>query len=228
MMRNLQRIFFSLQIKLLMLFRASVLFKKINQLDWYQGALRQWITGLNLPEKAAVLEVGCATGALSEHMAGLGYMVTAVDASESMITAATSGEHGADYRVADVNSLPFEDNAFDVIVAASLINIVADRRRAMTEMKRVCKPGGMISVLVPAQGFSRSQFHKLAESLAVSGFSELALETWHKYGRKVSKQDIETLYRETGLIAAPAKEYLQGMVFSMNASDRNFDQNDKC
>ena len=50
---------------------------------------------------------------------------------------------GADFR-ADLHLLPFEDNTFDIILNQAVLEHVADPRRAVSEMIRVCKPGGRI------------------------------------------------------------------------------------
>jgi hypothetical protein len=49
----------------------------------------------------------------------------------------------------DMTDVPFRDGAFDLIVCVHVLEHVADDRRAMREMVRVLKPGGMALLLVP-------------------------------------------------------------------------------
>ena len=174
--------------------------------------------GHEFARDTTILEVGCATGSLSEYMVARGYDVTGVDASSTMIAAAKSSKHNAEYHVANANKLPFEDNVFDAVVSASLINIIPDKRKALAEMARVCKPGGIISVYVPAQGFDTKSLQNLVSSRSITGFSETVLETWHNFAPKLDKQEVQTLFLEVGLTPRPAQEYLHGLVFSMAAS----------
>ncbi len=39
----LKKVYFQLQIKRLIIFNPTVLFDKINQLNWYKNTLRQWV-----------------------------------------------------------------------------------------------------------------------------------------------------------------------------------------
>jgi ubiquinone/menaquinone biosynthesis C-methylase UbiE len=88
-----------------------------------------------------VLEVGPGAGALSERIKReLGAKVTAIDISERMVT--LTAERGIEAVVGDVQALPFEDESFDVVVAAWVLYHVGDRDRAIAECARVLRPGG--------------------------------------------------------------------------------------
>ena len=218
MIRWFRRAWYGIHIKLLLLLKPAVLFKSVNQLDWYMGTLHKWINDQEFNSNLSILEVGCATGALSEYLAECGHSVTGVDSSSAMINAASSDNCRARYQIADVTNLPFEDNVFDAVISASVINIVPDQHKALIEMARVCKPGGSISVLFPAQGFNNKKFQDLLDTLGISGFSEAALKAWHHSAPKLDKKNIETLLKETGLIPTQKNDYLDGMVFSITAT----------
>jgi SAM-dependent methyltransferase len=49
----------------------------------------------------------------------------------------------------DMTDVPFKDDAFDLIVCVHVLEHVPDDRRAMREMVRVLKPGGVAMLLVP-------------------------------------------------------------------------------
>jgi hypothetical protein len=49
----------------------------------------------------------------------------------------------------DITDVPFKDDAFDLIVCVHVLEHVPDDRRAMREMLRVLRPGGMALLLVP-------------------------------------------------------------------------------
>jgi ubiquinone/menaquinone biosynthesis C-methylase UbiE len=113
--------------------------------------------------------------------------------------------------------LPFEDNEFDVVISASLINIISDQKTAFEEMKRVCKQGGTISTLVPILGFSDQKLQNLVDTIRVSGFSEAALHAWHKLAPKMAVQSLQQLFHTADLTVVSNASYLQGMVMSTTA-----------
>ena len=203
------------RITILLIFKPVTLFHQLNKLDWYQAELKQWLDEIKVNPNAVVLEVACATGLLSEHLLNSGYNVTAIDLSKAMLEVAMSNNSQAHYQVADVTELPFEDNCFDVVIAASLINIIKEKDKAISEMIRVCKAGGVISILVPNQKFGKEHFTALSMKLGVSGFSKASLDRWHNLAPKMDKQYAERLLLGNGLRGVSSKIYLQGMLFSM-------------
>lgn len=51
--------------------------------------------------------------------------------------------------VADIHELPFMDNTVDAVIAESVLEHLSDPTRAVTEMRRVLKPGGLVYISVP-------------------------------------------------------------------------------
>jgi len=102
-------------------------------------------------EPEAVLEVGCGEGELAERiLAEPGIDVVAVDLSPRMVELAAS--RGLDARVADVQSLPFADASFDVVVAAWMLYHVPDLDRGLAEVVRVLRSGGALVAVTNAPG----------------------------------------------------------------------------
>ncbi len=212
-----QQLGHALQIRYLLAFKPTALFARINRLEWYETTLRHWANQVTRSDSATVLDIGCATGGLSEHLAGQGHRVTGADKSPQMIEAASSGAHRAKYLVADICRLPFEDHAFDTVIAASLINLVPEPEKAISEMARVCKPGGAVSALVPKQGFTRQHLTELQRSLQLSGFSAAALKAWHRSAPKIDKGALKSLFRAAGLEQILVSDSLGGMLVSVTA-----------
>lgn len=213
----INKFYFQLQIKLLVLFRPSVLFDRINQLSWYKSTLRQWFDDQRLSTKSKVLEVGCASGALTAYIAKSGCIPTGVDSSSEMIELAKINNNDIEFLVADVFNLPFETDLFDAVIAASLINIVPDQNKAIGELSRTCKRGGMITILVPSADFKDKDLLSLQSSIGNSGFSAAAMQAWHTKPPKMKTGDVTTLYKQAGLTEITTKIYLQGMVISVSA-----------
>jgi SAM-dependent methyltransferase len=88
-----------------------------------------------------VLEVGCGWGDLATRLAReLEAEVIAVDLSPRMVALACA--QGVDARVADVQSLPFEDGGFDCVTANWMLYHVSDLDQGLAELARVLRPGG--------------------------------------------------------------------------------------
>jgi ubiquinone/menaquinone biosynthesis C-methylase UbiE len=97
-----------------------------------------------------VLDVGCGPGALSAELARrLGAAsISAVDPSESFVTAARDRLPGADIRQASAEELPFEDGTFDVALAQLVVHFMSDPVAGLREMARVTRQGGVVAACV--------------------------------------------------------------------------------
>jgi SAM-dependent methyltransferase len=104
-----------------------------------------------LPADARVLEIGCGPAHLwttNIDRVPPDWRVTLSDFSNGMLEQARRnlGSHAAMFRfeIADVQQLPFEENAFDAVIANHMLYHVPDRAQALAEIQRVLKPGGTI------------------------------------------------------------------------------------
>ena len=90
------------------------------------------------------LDAGCGGGGASVLAAERGAEVSGVDAADGLIQFAHSRVPDGDFRVGDIESLPHEDNTFDVVFAANSVQYAGDRVRTLREFKRVCRAEGHI------------------------------------------------------------------------------------
>lgn len=91
-----------------------------------------------------VLEVGCGTGLILERIARFAGRAEGVDISPRMLGKAL--ERGLSAQLADVSSLPFEDESFDVVCSFKVLAHVRDWEVALKEMMRVLRPNGHLIV----------------------------------------------------------------------------------
>jgi ubiquinone/menaquinone biosynthesis C-methylase UbiE len=126
-------------------------------------AVLQYVDNVQLEAGARVLEIGCGAGHLTAQLAKRGMQVSAVDASAGMVelTARQVHDAGFDSRVsvsvADVHSLPFDSEHFDLVVAVGVIPWLHSPAGAVAEMARVLRPGGDL-VLTADNGARLSSF----------------------------------------------------------------------
>lgn len=110
--------------------------------------LREIIAGLIKPGDD-VLECACGTGLLSAVIASKCGTLTATDFSEKMLKHAEkncSAFHNVTFRYADITALDFPDTSFDKVVAGNVIHLLDEPLKALDELNRVCKPGGMLII----------------------------------------------------------------------------------
>jgi len=82
------------------------------------------------------LDLGCGGGGASELAASKGAQVTGIDASENLIEIARRRVPGGRFFVGDLEELPLESHAYDVVSASNSLQFVGDKARALAEVKR--------------------------------------------------------------------------------------------
>ncbi len=116
--------------------------------------LRDWFFAhADVTHAKRILEVGCGNGDLwQDHIneLPLDATLTLSDFAVGILQQAQS-RYAANKQVSvvqvDVQEIPFPDNSFDVVVANHVLHHIPDIARAITEMKRVLRPGGHLFAL---------------------------------------------------------------------------------
>jgi len=109
------------------------------------------IRNLNAQCDEKILEVGVGTG-LALPMYPRHCQIVGIDFSEGMLDQAKqrAAEHCMDHvqlHRMDAAAMEFKDDSFDTVVAAYVVTAVPDYRKVVSEMIRVCRPGGRIIML---------------------------------------------------------------------------------
>lgn len=93
-----------------------------------------------------ILDAGCGSGPLSAALRDRGAVVTGIDASAGMLALARRrlGDDVA-LHVVDLNDpLPFDNEAFDDVVASLVLHYLEDWGPTLAELRRVIRPGGRL------------------------------------------------------------------------------------
>ncbi len=116
---------------------------------YVEATIRKMLRRLALRPGDKVLDVGCGTGALLQAVARAfpGVVLAGVDLSSEMLGVARS-KIGCSVKLRQgrAETLPFESEAFDIVVSTSLLHYLRAPDDALREMKRVLKPGGQVIV----------------------------------------------------------------------------------
>ena len=109
------------------------------------------VRNLSLAPDDSVLEVGVGTG-MALPLYPQHCRIVGIDLSEGMLKKAVErvAGHGLAHvslQRMDAGAMSFEDNTFDLVMAAYVVTAVPDYRKVVAEMIRVCRPGGRVVML---------------------------------------------------------------------------------
>jgi ubiquinone/menaquinone biosynthesis C-methylase UbiE len=110
-----------------------------------------------------VLEVGCGTGLILQRVGQFARSARGVDLSPGMLEKARA--RGLDVALASATALPFPDNQFDVTCSFKVLAHVPEIEKALAEMARVTRPGGMVL----AEFYNPYSLRGLAKRLGPAG-----------------------------------------------------------
>jgi SAM-dependent methyltransferase len=120
-----------------------------NPYGWFP-----WIFDVleKLPKQARVLELGCGSANLWTtclDRVPAGWDIILSDFSEGMVDAArqnlANSGHDFKFEQIDAQSIPYPDEAFDIVIANHMLSHVPDLPRALAEIRRVMRPSGHLT-----------------------------------------------------------------------------------
>jgi SAM-dependent methyltransferase len=120
---------------------------------WSRRLARLFLNFARIGAPARVLDVGCGTGSLTfalgeafpgASIAGLDYSQAYVDYARVKAT----GDGRFTFEQGDATALLYADQAFDAALSLLVLNFVPDAQKAVREMVRVTRPGGIVAASV--------------------------------------------------------------------------------
>ena len=195
-----------------------------------RGRMRSWFTEgqaktlevLELKEDDWLLDVGCGTGWAVMQAARMvpGGRACGIDLSPGMISRAnglTDGLSNVGFKVGDAESIPYPDESFDAVMCTNSFHHYSAPVRALSEMRRVLKPGGRLVIQDSDRGaclwvklwdlinrtfekghvryYSPQEVFRLLEEAGVDRAELLAAEHSHFRNRKLGS----AIYRIRGI-----------------------------
>jgi len=141
-----------------------------------------------------VLDIACGPGFLACAFAQVAHHVTGIDLTPAMIKQAEALQQShrltnMTWRIGDVLPLPFPDSSFSLVFTRYSFHHFLDPKAVLTEMVRVCSPGGRVAVVDvftsgPEQAEAYNRMEKLRDPSHV---------------RALSLEELTGLFREAGL-----------------------------
>src|SRR5712691_1463829 len=213
-----------------------------------QAICARYLAQIALPEGARVLEVGCGNGAatrlIMQHMGPA--QLVGIDPSSALIDMAGAtfvGEPRVSFAIGDATATGHADACFDLVVAHTVFSHLADPEGALTEARRVLRPGGQLVIFdgdfatltvalfdgdplqTAAAAVLRNLVHapyimrRLPALLAAAGFSVQSVEP-HGYVQMASPDYLLTLLSRGAAAAVQAGEIGRELVDSFDREAR--------
>ena len=104
-----------------------------------------------------LLDCGCGAGRFARMAADRGASVAGIDAAAGLIEIAADRTPEGDFRVGDLEALPWPDASFDVVTGFNAFQFADDKARALTETRRVSH--GQIAVVIPSRAADSGLTH---------------------------------------------------------------------
>jgi SAM-dependent methyltransferase len=115
---------------------------------WGIPIYRHVLEHLDVGRETDLLDVGCGAGRFCRIAADRGANVAGLDATETFVQIAGERVMRGDFRVGDMENLPWPDHSFDVVTGFNSFFIAADMVAALAEAGRVARPGAQIAMTV--------------------------------------------------------------------------------
>jgi len=155
-----------------------------------------------LPEQGRILDVGSGTGSLAFAVAEgkARTRVLGIDPSKEYVAYAahknTFGDRAA-FEVGDAQQLKFPDAGFHAALSLLVFNFIPDPRKALSEVRRVTRPGGKISAAVWDYGDGMRMLRTFWD--AAVHIDPAAEKLDEKHMRLCRRGELSALWREGGL-----------------------------
>lgn len=153
--------------------------------DFYKAALEK------STNTSRILDVGCGTGATTCYLAQSRPNIQGVDFSSLFIEEAK--KNAPFFRVMDMTALDFPESSFDLVCSADAIEHVEGLDKALSEMKRVLKPGGHLILQAPNLSCSvlSTNYVKTPRAICIRSWRVFS-DLWNPELKTIRKYRLET------------------------------------
>lgn len=152
---------------------------------------------------AEVLEVAPGPGFFAIELAKLGFPVTGLDISNTMVQIAAEQARKTDvevdFRRGDITHAPFEDGSFDVVVCQAAFKNFRQPVAALNEMHRVLRPGGFAVIHDLNHEATGADIHREVAAMGAAGVSRLIVRLTLRWlrSRAFTGEQFEALAAES-------------------------------
>jgi ubiquinone/menaquinone biosynthesis C-methylase UbiE len=141
-----------------------------------------------------VLDVACGPGIVACEFARHAASVTGIDLTPAMIEQAEKrqweqGLENLTWTVGDATPLPFADDSFSLVITRYSFHHLLEPERALSEMIRVCRPGGRVMVADVA-----------TEAAKAKAYDRLEILRDPSHTHALTQEEFSALFQASGLV----------------------------
>lgn len=149
---------------------------------WYKGmrAINESLLKRYLPKNKTlkILDAGCGPGAALVYLSQFGEVIGVDISEEALRFARKRGK----VKKGDVSALPFKDATFDVVICLDVLyHQWVDVKKALFQIKRVLKKGGILFIREPALDWFRSS-------------EDIASQTKHRFTKEELQKELNNSF----------------------------------
>jgi len=149
----------------------------------------------------SVLEIAPGAGYLSIELSKLGkYKITGMDISKDLVEICTRNAMEAgvqiEFQQGNVSNMPFQSNVFNFIICVLAFKNFKEPLKALEEMYRVLKPGGIALIMDLNRKASMKATKKVAENMGLKGMTAYIAGAIQRSG-SYSRNEFESFISQT-------------------------------
>jgi ubiquinone/menaquinone biosynthesis C-methylase UbiE len=168
---------------------------------WGIPLYRHILERVTVERGTRVLDMGCGAGRFCRIAADRGANICGLDATARFVQIARERIPAGEFRVGDIEHVPWPDNSFDVVTGFNSFIFAADIRGALREARRVARSGANVAITAfgrPERCESTSIFGSVGQLLPAQSEADERGPALHEEGT------LERLASEAGLIPKQA------------------------
>lgn len=121
------------------------------------------LEGSDVGRNTRVLDAGCGSGRWSRFLASRVHSIEAIDPSDAVVPAVRQLKHLSNVRVtkASIDSIPFANESFDLIVCLGVLHHIPDTARALTTLTAKLRIGGTVLLYLYYNLDNRGKVYRL-------------------------------------------------------------------
>jgi ubiquinone/menaquinone biosynthesis C-methylase UbiE len=142
---------------------------------WLKPIYEEVLDRLAVGAGTALLDVGCGAGRFAGLAAARGAAVSGIDITPAFVTIARGHTPDGDFRLGDMQALPWADGTFSAITGFNTFFYAEDLGAALREAHRVVRPGARLAMTAfgrPEHGDFTPVFELIAEALPAFAVEE--------------------------------------------------------
>lgn len=164
----------------------------------HRDSLEKLISITSASKKDEVLDVACGSGIVSCEFAKYTSSVTGIDMTQGMLDEAKKLQakqnlKNITWEIGDVENLPYEDNRFSIVISRFGFHHFLNPFKVLSEMKRVCKPDGIVIVVdVTLPDTKIKKYNEMEKNRDCSHVAALSLTEFSNLFEKVDFKNLKT------------------------------------